>query len=677
MDQSGRNNTGTLANTAWAGAGAGKFGNALSFNGTSSAVTIADSNSLDLTGGMTLEAWVKPAVTMSAYRTVVVKEQPGNLVYGLYANSDTNRPEAQVTVTSPRLLAGTTQLPAGSWSHLAATYDGTTERLYLNGTQISTLAISGSILTSTGNLKIGGNSIWGEWFNGLIDEVRVYNRALSAAEIGADMNSSISSPDTTPPSAPGTLTATGGLGQINLTWGAATDNVGVSKYDLYRGTSPGFTPTTSNRIAQPTTTNYTDTSLPAGTYYYKTAAEDAAGNTGPLSNEATATTGDTAPPSAPGSLNVTGAIGQASLTWGAATDNVGVVRYDVYRSTISGFTPSAANRIAQPTTTSYIDTVAPGSYYYRVAAEDAAQNIGPTSNEAAAIVSSDVSPPTAPSGLAAAVTGSTATLTWAASSDNVGVVRYNVHRGTSSGFVPSAANRIAQPTGLTYADTGLTIGAYYYKVTAEDAAGNVSVASNEAVATIADTTPPSAPTNLAASVAGGSVSLTWTAATDNVGIARYDVHRGTTPAFVPAVGNRIAQPTTTGYTDSGVGPGTYYYKVIAEDAAGNVSLASNTASATIADTTPPTVPVGLGATGGAGQATLSWTASTDDVGVLRYNVHRSTTSGFTPSAANRIAQPTSPSYTDVGVAAAPTTTRSPPRMQPGTSAPGRTRRRRR
>ena len=262
-DQSGNNNTGTLANTAWAGAGAGKFGNALSFNGTSSAVTIADSNSLDLTGGMTLEAWVKPAVTMSAYRTVVVKEQPGNLVYGLYANSDTNRPEAQVTVGgSPKPLAGTTQLPAGSWSHLAATYDGTTERLYLNGTQISTLAISGSILTSTGNLKIGGNSIWGEWFNGLIDEVRVYNRALSAAEIGADMNSSISSPDTTPPSAPGTLTATGGLGQINLTWGAATDNVGVSKYDLYRGTSPGFTPTTSNRIAQPTTTNYTDTSLP-------------------------------------------------------------------------------------------------------------------------------------------------------------------------------------------------------------------------------------------------------------------------------------------------------------------------------------------------------------------------------------------------------------------------------
>src|SRR6185437_9519651 len=110
----------------------------------------------------------------------------------------------------------------------------------------------------TGLLKIGGNAIWGEWFNGLIDEVRVYNRALSAAEIQVDMNASVSSPDATPPSAPGTLTATGGLGQVSLSWGAATDNVGVTKYDVYRSTASGFTPSTANRIAQPTGTSYTD-----------------------------------------------------------------------------------------------------------------------------------------------------------------------------------------------------------------------------------------------------------------------------------------------------------------------------------------------------------------------------------------------------------------------------------
>jgi len=56
--------------------------NALNFNGSNALVTVADANSLDLTTGVTLEAWVKPSVAMSAYRTVVVKEQPGNLVYG-------------------------------------------------------------------------------------------------------------------------------------------------------------------------------------------------------------------------------------------------------------------------------------------------------------------------------------------------------------------------------------------------------------------------------------------------------------------------------------------------------------------------------------------------------------------------------------------------------------------
>ena len=91
-----------------------------------------------------------------------------------------------------------------------------------------------------------------------------------------------------PPSAPGTLSATGGLGQINLSWGAATDNVGVAKYDVYRGTSAGFTANVANRIAQPTGTTYPDSGLAAGTYYYKVAAEDGAGNIGPVGNEASA-----------------------------------------------------------------------------------------------------------------------------------------------------------------------------------------------------------------------------------------------------------------------------------------------------------------------------------------------------------------------------------------------------
>ena len=77
-------------------------------------------------------------------------------------------------------------MPLNTWTHLATTYDGTTLRLFVNGTQVGSRAVSGALLTSSGVLRIGGNSQWGEYFAGRIDEVRIYNRALTQSEIAAD-----------------------------------------------------------------------------------------------------------------------------------------------------------------------------------------------------------------------------------------------------------------------------------------------------------------------------------------------------------------------------------------------------------------------------------------------------------------------------------------------------------
>ena len=131
---------------------------------------------------------------------------------------------------------GTGAVAANAWSHLALTYDGATLRLYVNGTQVSSQARTGAIATSTNQLQIGGDSLYGQNFSGLIDEVRVYNRALAASEIQSDMNTPISaSTDTTPPSAPGTLTSSVvSAVEIDLSWGAATDNVGVTGYQIFR-----------------------------------------------------------------------------------------------------------------------------------------------------------------------------------------------------------------------------------------------------------------------------------------------------------------------------------------------------------------------------------------------------------------------------------------------------------
>ncbi|HMC70351.1 MAG TPA: LamG-like jellyroll fold domain-containing protein, partial [Mycobacteriales bacterium] len=88
---------------------------------------------------------------------------------------------------------------------MVATYDGSSLQLWVNGFVNVTVPASGSLFSSGGALRIGGDSVWGEYFNGIIDEVRIYNRALSQAEIQSDMNTPVG--NTTPPPSPPQNTA--------------------------------------------------------------------------------------------------------------------------------------------------------------------------------------------------------------------------------------------------------------------------------------------------------------------------------------------------------------------------------------------------------------------------------------------------------------------------------------
>lgn len=193
----------------------------------------------------------------------------------------------------------------------------------------------------------------------------------------------------------------------------------------------------------------------------------------------------------------------------------------------------------------------------------------------------DAKAPTAPTGLASpAQTDETADLAWNASSDNIGVVGYDVYvNGTLAGTTA--------PGELTYAVTGLSP-ATTYSVTlkARDAAGNVSAPSAALAVTteLPDTQAPTAPGGLTvASVTGTSASLTWTASTDNKAVAGYEVFRG---------GVKIGETTgaaATSFTATGLIPGTANtFTVKAKDAAGNRSDASNEAIAVLS---PPSSPV--------------------------------------------------------------------------------------
>jgi hypothetical protein len=187
-DATGNGHKGTISNAEWQAAG--KFGGALLFNGVDSWVAVDDAQDLDLAGAMTVEAWVMP-FDIDGFETVVLKERPGGLSYALYANNAEQGPGVPTGWVQTQAgydlgAGGTSLLPLHTWSHLATTYDGQEVRLYVNGTLVQSVPVQGDLESAADALRIGGNAVWGEFFSGLIDEVRVYNRPLSATDILAD-----------------------------------------------------------------------------------------------------------------------------------------------------------------------------------------------------------------------------------------------------------------------------------------------------------------------------------------------------------------------------------------------------------------------------------------------------------------------------------------------------------
>ena len=289
-DKSGNANNGTVSNTTWSTAG--KYNGALSFNGSNAVVTIPDSPALHLTTGMTLEAWVDPTTIDSSWRDVVYKANDNFYLEASTTNGSV--PDAgTIAGGSYGDAFGNAKLATNTWTFLTETYDGSTLRLYVNGTLVASTPHTGAIATSTNPLQIGGDSLYGQYFAGLIDNVRIYNVALSAAQIQTDEATSVNatSGDAAPPSQPGTLSASAvSSSEVDLSWGASTDNVGVAGYRIERCT--GTNCTNFAQIATAPTTSYKDTTVSATTSYnYQVRAFDAAGNVGPYSNTATTATG--------------------------------------------------------------------------------------------------------------------------------------------------------------------------------------------------------------------------------------------------------------------------------------------------------------------------------------------------------------------------------------------------
>ena len=187
-DASGNGLTGALTSTTWTAWG--KHGGALWFNGSYSRVTVADAAPLHLSTAMTLEAWVNPSAAASAdWQAIIYKSSDVHFLAtmpGTVPTAGGMVAGGLVHITSPSALA------ANTWTHMATTYDGATMRLFVNGVQVASQPATGRLDDSSSPLEIGGSTEGGP-FAGLIDDVRIYNTALTAAQIQADMTTPFAS----------------------------------------------------------------------------------------------------------------------------------------------------------------------------------------------------------------------------------------------------------------------------------------------------------------------------------------------------------------------------------------------------------------------------------------------------------------------------------------------------
>jgi fibronectin type 3 domain-containing protein len=609
-DLSGNGNNGTIVGATWTTAG--KYGNALSFNGSSSRVDIPDSSSLDLTTAMTLEAWVKPAVAPNGWKDIVYK---GNDMYYLEASSNgPGSPPGGKTPAAGGTFGGSNAnvfapsvLSVGAWTHLAVTYDGSSLKIYVNGTLASTQAKTGAISTSANPLQIGGDSFWSQqFFNGSIDEVRVYNTALTAAAIQADMTTPLDagSTDTQPPTAPTNLLASAsGSSQINLSWGAAGDNVGGTGYRVER--CQGASCSSFAQIATTTTTSYSDTPLSAGTSYsYRVLAVDAAGNAGPYSGVASATTGTSENPplvaaysfgegtgstvtDSSGNGNtgtIVGATWNAGGKYGSAlTFNGTSSRVDIPDSpSLHLTTGMTLEAWVNPTTSpnGWRDIVYKGNdnYYLEGSTTTGSRPAGGGTFGGSNANAFGASPLTTNVWTHMAVTYDGSTIRLYVNGVLAG-------SQAKTGTITTSSNPL-QIGGDNF------FGNQYFNGSIDEVrvySGALSVAAIQAdMATpidtgggSPDTQPPSATGPLTASATGSSqINLSWGAATDNVAVTGYRVDRCQGAGCTVFSHLAQIQPPVTTFSDTGLTAGTSYsYQVRAMDGAGNLGPVSNVATA--------------------------------------------------------------------------------------------------
>jgi len=193
-DGSGRENHGTASNANATGMAfvPGRVNNAVTFDGVDDHVEVPNSASLNITSAITIEAWVRTTIASTNFRPAIVSKGEGAYLFtiGEYVIAEPKATGFLRIAGTWHFLRGNTSINDGSWHHVVMTYDGQRLMIYRNGiSDAPPLSVAGNISVDTRALQIGSYATAGaRFFNGLIDEVRIHNRALTEAEIRATFN---------------------------------------------------------------------------------------------------------------------------------------------------------------------------------------------------------------------------------------------------------------------------------------------------------------------------------------------------------------------------------------------------------------------------------------------------------------------------------------------------------
>jgi uncharacterized protein (DUF362 family) len=529
-DETTNDNDGTVSGATWTADG--RFGYALDFDGVNDYVQVPDDPSLNITGPITIEAWIKPSGNPIAYSEIVDKEPaaagPG---YSFILNND-RLLNFWIGESGTDWLSsvGTTALQDGIWYYVVGVNDGDSIRVYVNGVQDGTPTAQGPPGSTAGaNLQIGrGGSALQRWFNGIIDEVRISNRALTPSEIATNY--------------------AGGLSEGTYYWHVEADDgskaltVSETRYFNVGEVSPP--PETPTLINPPDLALITDNTP---TFVWSSTADSSGTYTLQYALNSTFTSG----------VQTVSGIAETTYTIPAPQ----ALSDTTYYWHAQAFNASGDSSGYQPTPFSFtVDTQAPAAPTLLTPADNSYTN------------------------------DNTPDFSWSSTAGSGGT--YTLQYSTTSDF-SSNVTTVSGLSSTSYTPTtGLADGAWYWHVKARDQAGNESSYQTTPFSFTVDTQTPAAPTGLTVLPGHEKCKLIWTNPTSDPSFAGVEIRRNPwamgaypeydddfpTPIGYPAdetEGDLIYRGSDESYRDSSdtvtMPRNIYYYSIFSYDAAGNYS----------------------------------------------------------------------------------------------------------